>query len=187
MNNLIIFAHPNLTGSTANSKIIENLKASKLDFKIRHLDSLYDSYKIDISAEQQELTNADNIIFQFPFYWYSCPASLKNWIDQVLTFNFAYGPEGDKLKGKNLILSFTVGGPAESYTPLGYNHFSVPDLVKPFEQTAYLCQMNYLPPIFTHRMIYIPGVYNIKEEVEERASLHAEKLITLLRSLAINA
>lgn len=187
MNNLIIFAHPNLTTSTANSKIIENLKASNLNFKIRHLDTLYDSYKIDVNKEQLELSNADNIILQFPFYWYSCPASLKNWIDQVLTFNFAYGPEGDKLKGKNLILSFTIGGPAESYTPLGYNHFPVSDLIKPFEQTAYLCQMNYLPPIFTHRMIYIPGVYNTKEEVEERANLHAQKLITLLRDLGINA
>jgi hypothetical protein len=47
--------------------------------------------------------------------------------------------------------------------------------------------MNYLPPIFTHRMIYIPGIYNIKEDVEERANLHAQKLIALLKSLDINA
>lgn len=177
MNTLIILAHPDLDSSVANKEIIRVLKDSGEPISFRYLDSIYSNYIVDIAAEQQALLDADMVVLQFPFYWYSSPASLKNWIDKVLTFNFAYGPEGDKLKGKNLLISTTIGGPDESYTPLGYNHFSVTDLLRPFEQTAYLTGMNYLPPIFTHRCIYIPGVYNVKEEVEERARNHAFQLL----------
>jgi hypothetical protein len=36
--------------------------------------------------------------------------------------------------------------------------------------------MNFLNPIVSHGMIYIPNVYNIKEEVEQRAKEHADRL-----------
>lgn len=184
MQTLVILAHPNLTSSVANKLIINHLQDSEQNVTIRHLDALYNDYNVDVEAEQQALLAADTIIFQFPFYWYSAPASLKNWIDKVLSFNFAYGPQGDKLKGKNLLISTTVGGPEESYQPLGYNHFKVIDLLLPFEQTAYLTGMNYLEPIYTHRCVYIPGVYNVKEEVEARANEHAARVIECLRKLA---
>lgn len=184
MKTLVILAHPNLSSSVANSVIVEEYKKHANDITIRHLDSLYNDYNIDVAAEQQALLAADTIVLQFPFYWYSAPASLKNWIDKVFTFNFAYGPEGDKLKGKNLIISTTVGGPKEAYNPLGYNHFQVRDLLLPFEQTAYLAGLKYHDPIFTHSCVYIPGVYNVKEEVEQRARNHAARVLETLEQLA---
>lgn len=184
MKTLVILAHPNLDSSVANSVIVEEYKKHADNITIRHLDSLYHDYNINVEAEQQALLAADTIVLQFPFYWYSAPASLKNWIDKVFTFNFAYGPEGDKLKGKNLIISTTVGGPKEAYNPLGYNHFQVRDLLLPFEQTAYLAGLNYQDPIFTHSCVYIPGVYNVKEEVEQRARNHAARVLTTLEQLA---
>lgn len=184
MQTLIIVSHPNLASSVANNTIIEQFKKSNHLITFRHLDSLYHDYCIDVAAEQAALLEADNIIFQFPFYWYSAPAMLKNWLDKVLTFNFAYGPDGDKLKGKNLLISTTIGGPQDSYQPLGYNHFNVAELLRPFEQTAYLTGMNYLSPIFTHGCVYIPGVYNTKEDVEERARGHAGRVLALLAELA---
>lgn len=184
MRTLVIVSHPNLDSSVANNVIIDHLKKSSSLIKIRHLDSLYLDYKIDVIAEQAELLLADTIVFQFPFYWYSSPAMLKHWLDQVLTFNFAYGPQGDKLKGKNLLISTTIGGPQSSYQPLGYNHFQVTELLRPFEQTAYLTGMNYLSPIFTHGCVYIPGVYNTKEEVEESAHTHAKRVLEFLAELS---
>jgi hypothetical protein len=111
------------------------------------------------------------------------PAILKVWFDEVFCFNFAFGPEGDKLKGKNFLLSFTIGGPADAYTPLGYNHFRVEEFTKPMEQTAYLAQMNYLAPVYEHGMVYIPGVYNTKEAVEERALQQTTQIIEILDDL----
>jgi len=48
------------------------------------------------------LLEHDRIVLQFPMYWYSMPPLLKKWLDDVLTYNFAYGSKGDKLKGKDL-------------------------------------------------------------------------------------
>ena len=41
---------------------------------------------------------------------------------------------------------------------------------------ANLTRMKYNTPIVSHNMIYVPGVYNKKEEVEQRAREHAERL-----------
>lgn len=180
---VVISGHPNLETSYTNKVILEQLQQEVEGVQIRRLDTLYPDYKIDVEAEQHALLNADVVILQFPFYWYSVPALLKKWIDDVFSFNFAYGPEGDKLKNKALFLSFTVGGPEEAYTPKGYNHFRIEELVKPLEQTAYLADMSYQAPCYSHRMVYIPGVYNTQEEVESRAQEHAERLIQRVNQL----
>ncbi|MCG8701296.1 MAG: NAD(P)H-dependent oxidoreductase [Bacteroidales bacterium] len=180
---LMILAHPEIENSIANKRISERLKAKVENFEVRDIFSLYPNYKIDVEAEQKALLNADTIIFQYPFYWFNMPAILKVWFDEVFDFNFAYGPKGDKLKGKNFLLSFTIGGPADAYTPLGYNHFKVPEFLKPMEQTAYLAQMNYLNPIYEHGMVYIPNVYNTKEAVEEKSDNQINRLLDVISSL----
>lgn len=183
MKTVLILAHPNLDESVANKRIAEQLAIKVENVEVRDIMALYPDYKIDAKTEQVALIEADTIIFQYPFWWYNMPAILKQWFDDVFAFNFAFGPEGDKLKGKNFLLSFTVGGPAESYSPLGYNHYRVADFTRPMEQTAYLAQMNYLDPIYQHGMIYIPGVYNTKEAVEERADKQVQNLVDMITGL----
>lgn len=182
-NVLVISGHPNLASSNTNSLILRTVEQEVANVEIRRLDTLYPDFNIDIEAEQQALLNADVVVLQFPFYWYSVPALLKKWIDEVLAYNFAYGSKGDKLKGKDLVLSFTVGGPAESYSPLGYNHFSIETLIAPLQQTAYLTQMRFHQPVYTHGMVYIPDVYNTLEEVEARAASHATRLIAAIKAI----
>lgn len=157
---LVISGHPDLSHSYTNRVILGELEEAVDHVRVRRLDQRYPDGRIDVAAEQQALLDADILVLQFPFYWYSVPALLKKWIDEVMTFNFAYGPEGDKLKGKPLLLSLTVGGPQESYRTLGYNHFAIPELLKPLEQLAYLTGMVFEPPIWSHGMVYIPGIYN---------------------------
>ncbi|WP_086969934.1 NAD(P)H-dependent oxidoreductase [Vibrio coralliirubri] len=180
---LVISGHPNLAESYTNTLIIDTLETQMADVSIRRLDTLYPDYKIDVEAEQAALIEADVIVLQFPFYWYSAPALLKKWLDDVMTFNFAYGPEGNKLKGKDLFLSFTIGGPKESYDPLSYNHFTIEQLMFPLQQTAYLAGMNYRPPVYTHGMVYIPNVYNKLEDVQARAKQHASRLMDEVRKV----
>lgn len=157
---LVISGHPNLSESNTNKIIVESLRSHIDNIEVRQLDDLYPHYDIDVPREQQALIEADIVILQFPFYWYSVPALLKKWIDDVFCYDFAYGSRGDKLHGKDVILSFTIGGPKESYNPLGYNHFPIEQLLQPLQQTAYLSGMNFHAPIYSHGMVYIPGVYN---------------------------
>ncbi|WP_442899795.1 NAD(P)H-dependent oxidoreductase [Flammeovirga sp. MY04] len=183
MKTLVILAHPEVEKSIANNKILNDIKENIDNVEVSDIHSLYPDYKIDVEEEQQKLLAADNVIFQYPFYWYNMPGILKVWFDQVFSYNFAYGSKGDKLKGKNFLLSFTVGGPEESYSPTGYNHFKIEDFTKPMEQTAYLAQMNFLKPIYGHGMVYIPGVYNSIEAVEERAAKQSQRVIDTINGL----
>lgn len=180
---VVISGHPELQSSNANKVILQRLSESHHHVDIRRLDQLYPDYNIDVAAEQQALLEADVVVLQFPFYWYSVPALLKKWIDDTFSYNFAYGAQGDKLKGKDFILSFTIGGPEEAYAPTGYNHFRIEELMKPLEQTAYLAGMNYQPPVYSHRMVYIPDVYNTLEAVNSHAEAHAASLIEQLDNL----
>lgn len=180
---LVISGHPNLATSYTNRLILEQLEQNTAQVHVRRLDRLYPDFNIDIEREQQALLTADIVVLQFPFYWYSVPALLKKWIDEVFTFNFAYGSEGDKLKGKDLILSFTVGAPEDAYSALGYNHFSIEQMLRPLEQTAYLTQMVYRKPVYSHNMAYVPNVHHTQEAVEARAYAHAERLQQQIRTL----
>lgn len=182
-NVLVISGHPDLERSYTNTAIINAVENQLSNLEVRKLDQLYPDFNIDVTKEQAALINADIIVLQFPFYWYSVPALLKKWIDDVFSYDFAYGAKGDKLKGKEFILSFTVGGPASSYSPLGYNHFPISDLIKPLQQTAYLAGLNFHDPIYTHQMVYIPGVYNELEDVVARANDQATRLINLIKTI----
>ncbi|RZL14887.1 MAG: flavodoxin family protein, partial [Pedobacter sp.] len=88
MKTLVILSHPNLENSIANKTIIEHLKktipASQLE--VRHLESLYPDYRINIESEQAALLNSDFLIFQHPLYWYATPSILKKYLDDVMTW-----------------------------------------------------------------------------------------------------
>ena len=176
MKTLVVLAHPSLTErSVANRIIVERIRSLE-QVTIKDLYRECPSFKFDIDTEQRALVAAESIIFQFPFYWYSVPGILKEWLDQVFAYGFAYGTAGNKLKGKQFLVSTTIGGPAEAYKDGGYNNFTINELLKPLQQTANLSGMQFNAPIISHSMIYIPNVYNKKEEVEQRAREHAEKL-----------
>lgn len=181
---LVINGHPNLEQSFTNRPIIEGLQNwGEVELTVRHLTDTIQNGIFDPEPEQQALLDADVVVLQFPFYWYSVPGILKQWLDDVLLYGFAYGSTGDKLKGKDLLLSLTIGGPNQAYTPLGSNHFPIDELLKPMEQTAYLTGMKWHSPIRTHGMVFIPGVYNSQEAVEERAQDHLVRLKSALTEI----
>lgn len=143
---LILYAHPNQRQSRVNRLMAERA-ASLHGITLIDLYALYPRYKIDIDAEQQRLIDHDVVVFQFPFYWYSTPALLKEWQDLVLEYGFAYGNEGNQLQGKLCLIAVTAGGSAEAYSNGGLNGFSIRSLLAPLEQTACLCKMPFLAPL----------------------------------------
>ncbi|MEM1128963.1 MAG: NAD(P)H-dependent oxidoreductase [Pseudomonadota bacterium] len=143
------FAHPGLNSSRINSEMFERARAVE---GVTHIDlyAEFPRYHINIDGEQQRLLDHDILLLQFPFFWYSCPALVKEWIDLVLEHGFAYGEGGDKLKDKTMMLALTTGGPQDAYQPEGYQHFHLRTFLTPFEQTARLCQMHFLAPYVLH-------------------------------------
>ncbi len=67
-------------------------------------------------------------------------------MDLVLEHGFAYGTDGKALKNKRFISVITTGGAEENYA----EERNIRELLKPFEHTAKLCKMTFLPPMITY-------------------------------------
>jgi glutathione-regulated potassium-efflux system ancillary protein KefG len=151
---LILFAHPRLEKSRTNTALLHQA-AGVPGVTIHDLYEEYPNFNVDVPREQELLLGHDLIVWHHPFYWYSCPPLLKQWIDMVLAFGWAYGPGGTALKGKMIFNAITTGGASAAYQAGGRNRFTIREFLRPFEQTALLCSMIYLPPFLiqgTHRL-----------------------------------
>ncbi|MBU3024922.1 NAD(P)H-dependent oxidoreductase [Zobellia galactanivorans] len=153
-NILVLFSHPKFEKSRANVILVDKIK-DKEGVTFHDLYERYPDFNIDVDAEKALMSAHDIIIFHHPFYWYSCPPLMKQWIDVVLEFGWAYGPNGTALQSKKCLNVITTGGSRELYCSQGSNSYSVTEFLRPFEQTANLCGMQYLPPFAvmgTHRI-----------------------------------
>ena len=179
----IILAHSDYSKSIANKTVMEEVQKQYPDVQIRNIAALYPDFAIDVEAEQQNLVRSDVVLLQFPVNWYNMPAIMKQWLDKVLTFGFAYGPGGDKLKGKTVLLSITAGAMKESYTPIGHMHFRLEQFFNNVESTCYYSQMNFAEPVLGYGNIYVPGVVGDPEIVKQRAREQAGRVLDSLAKL----
>jgi len=146
---LILFAHPAIHKSRVNRAMMDAVKNLE-NVTFHDLYAAYPDLYIDVEKEKKLLLEHDLIILQHPFYWYSTPAILKEWTDLVLEFGFAYGPGGDHLVNKFWMHAISTGGPEAAYQSSGYNRYTIRQLLAPWDQTAYLCGMVFLPPFVIH-------------------------------------
>lgn len=146
---LILFAHPLYEKSHAHKEMVKHLPKSEF-ITFHDLYECYPDFNIDIKKEQDLLKEHTVIVWQHPMYWYSAPPILKQWIDLVLEYKWAYGNTGTALQGKFIFQAITTGGRKENYCDTGRDRFTIYELLDPFNQTAQVCQMHYLPPYVIH-------------------------------------
>lgn len=144
----VLAAHPRWRESRVNRQL-RDAAQSISRVQVCDLYGSYPDYDIDIAAEQAQLQRAQLVVMLHPIHWYSMPALMKLWLDEVLTYGWAYGG-GTALAGKDLWLVATTGGAEESYHPQGYNRYFFDAFLPPYEQTAALCGMRFLPPFIFH-------------------------------------
>jgi glutathione-regulated potassium-efflux system ancillary protein KefG len=165
---LVLFAHPAFQKSRINRVLAA--AAHKVEGVTFHdLYEEYPAFDLDVAREQAQLEAHDVVVFQHPFYWYSCPSLLKEWLDLVLEYGFAYGPGGTRLHGKSVLSALTTGGSEQAYAREGTNGFTIRELLAPFEQTARLCGMAWLPPFVVHDSMRMGGESVIRQRAEDYA------------------
>lgn len=113
---LVIIAHPNLKESRVNKIWYEEIKKYPESITIQDLYANYPDWQINITQEQHLVEQHKRIIFQFLLYWYSSPPMLKKWLDDVLTYGWAFTSKGNKLRGKELGLAISIGGAESDYS-----------------------------------------------------------------------
>ncbi|QIW78844.1 NAD(P)H-dependent oxidoreductase [Bacillus tequilensis] len=173
MKTLVLVVHPNIESSRMNKKWKEAVLGEP-DVTVHDLYETYRNQPIDVEFEQQQLLAHDRIVFQFPLYWYSSPPLLKQWFDEVFTFGWAHGPGGTKLNGKEWVTAMSIGSPEHSYQAGGYNLYSISELTKPFQATANLVGMTYLPSFAQYRANQISD-----QEIAESANWYVKHITNI--------
>ncbi len=171
---LILFAHPMPRKSRINRAMAAAVRGLA-DVTFHDLYEAYPDFDIDVEHEQALLREHDVIVTQHPFYWYSAPALMKEWLDLVLEYGFAYGDQGTALQGKRWLQAISTGGPEDAYQASGYNRFTIRELLAPFEQTANLCGMNYQEPFVVHGVLQMTRAQAEAEALRYRE--HIEQLL----------
>ncbi|WP_220728397.1 NAD(P)H-dependent oxidoreductase [Apilactobacillus xinyiensis] len=144
MKTLVIIAHPKYDNSMTQGFLKSCQKdIDSVDWLV--LNREYPSYNFDVIKEQERLSKYERIVFQFPLYWYSAPAILKQYEDDVLTRSFTYKTEDGVLNGKELGIVTTLGEPIYHYHD-GHNEaFTIDELMKPYHALAHKAGMKFLP------------------------------------------
>nr|WP_252354060.1 NAD(P)H-dependent oxidoreductase [Acetobacter sp. P5B1] len=151
---MLVGGHPSPATSRYQNSMIS--RAEKIGAACISLCDRVTQGKFDVAAEQQLLVDADRIILSFPFYWYSYPAIMKQWMEDVFLPGFAYAAGGDKLVGKEFIVFTTIGAPEHAYHAAGFNNYTLDELLRPIEQSIRYVGGVYLPPFAIYRSLFIP-------------------------------
>lgn len=174
---LVIAGHPDYKNSMANRAILDEFHRLVPSADIVYLDAEYPDFNIDVEREQKRLVEADTVVFEFPFWWYSAPSLMRRYFEQVLSHGFAYGSTGTALHGKKLIFSFTAGAPEAAYSPEGYQHFSMDQFIPQFRALSNLCGFDWQEPVISFGMMLLnPDDKGAAEQFYAKAKQHANKL-----------
>ena len=159
---LILFCHPALETSRANRALMEGVLGME-GVTFHDLYEEYPDFQIDIEREKDLVESHDRIVFQFPFFWYSTPALMKEWFDVVLQYGWAYGASGTALHGKKAKVVTTTGATYEAYCEAGHNRYTTDELLRPLEQTAVLCGMEWQEPLVVYNALHLDAGAMAKE------------------------
>jgi glutathione-regulated potassium-efflux system ancillary protein KefG len=147
---LLLYAHPESQDSVANRVLLQPARQLS-NVTVHDLYAHYPDFFIDIRHEQELLEQHEVVVFQHPLYTYSCPALLKEWLDRVLSRGFASGVGGDVLAGKYWRNVITTGEPQAAWRRDGLNHYTLNEVLRPFELTAAMCRMHWMSPMIIYQ------------------------------------
>jgi len=173
---LIIVAHPSIEKSVINKRWIDELKLYPEQFTIHELYKAYLDEEINVEQEQALVEAHDNLVLQFPFYWFSSPPLLKKWLDEVFTYGWAYGSKGKKLTGKQIALAISIGAKEEEYP----EPFTLANLIRPFEATINYVNANYQGTFALYGAHSEPDQVSITQQEIEQNSKDYIKFLSAL-------
>ncbi|WP_295731157.1 NAD(P)H-dependent oxidoreductase [uncultured Limosilactobacillus sp.] len=169
MKTTILLFHPHMDQSRVNKALAKAAVAA--GFEVRDMYDLYPDFRIDVAKERQILEKTDRIVFQFPVYWYSSPALVKQYEDAVFTGNWAYNG-GQALLNHEWLLAVSPGADQDAYTKDGRVHFTMPDLLHPYQATSILIKTKFMTPFIS---------YNASNMSDEELNLRAQQYVQYLQ------
>lgn len=173
MKTLVIVSHPYPDSSNSIKALEQMMKGVSDDIVVRNLESIYGNEisKFDIAAEQQAYKDADRIVFMFPIHWFNLTPMLKAYLNAVWSYGWAFGPEGDALKGKEMMVITTAGATAFTYSKEGLINSTIEEVLTPMKSSALYVGMSYAEPI-----AFYEAMNPTKEKLNEMIQSVSERL-----------
>jgi putative NADPH-quinone reductase len=137
MKTLVVVAHPDIETSVINKAWLEELRKYPELYTVHELYNVYPDWQIDVAQEQKLIEAHEKFVLQFPVFWFSSPPLLKKWLDDVLTYGWAYGSgSGYKMQNRKVALAVTAGIKEQDYSSTGRYKYSLDEILLPFEITT---------------------------------------------------
>lgn len=140
----VLFGHPKFSRSVMNKELIKVYK----DKDYVTFTDIYDTYPdfiFDKEEEHRKCEEADVIIFHFPVFLFGPPSIFKEWLDNILDFNWAFGKRY-ALRNKYFLPVLTCAGKRIAYGRLGFNRYTFKEMLTPIYMVANLCSMRSVLP-----------------------------------------
>ena len=170
---------PQLEQSRVNRRLLTPPRAAGAAtgrVEVRDLYALYPDYLIDVAAEQAALAGRRLVVWQHPIHWYSHAAADEAVGRRGARLRLGLRPRRHtRCAARTCGWSRRTGGAEDSYRPDSYNRYFFDAFLPPYEQTAALCGMRFLPPLVLH------GAHRAQRAPRSRAhaDVYAQRLAEL--------
>jgi len=148
-------------------------------------ETLKDHYEIletviedgyDAAEEYEKFKKADIVVYQYPVFWFSCPAIVKKYIDDVYGYDLFFGHSdgpygtGGLMAGKKLMLSTTWNAPLTVFDNPDslFEGLSFDQALVSMKVTHKYCGFEILPHFHAHNIVQAPNF----EEDSKRFAAH---------------
>ena len=152
MHTTVLLFHPNLAASRVNARLAQAARGAEAATTPSRSATCTPSTRTSTSTSRPSRPPArppTGSSCSSPMYWYSSPALLKQWQDDVLTYGWAYGSTGKALHGKEIALAVSPGAPASSYDHSGDAHYELHELLRPFQAMSNMVGTRFVTPFIT--------------------------------------
>lgn len=148
MKTLVVVSHPYPEQSNA-IKALQQTAENTPDITVRNLETLYgdDLNGFDVAAEQKAHEDADRIVYMFPIHWFNLTPMLKAYLNQVWSYGWAFGPNGNALRNKEMQIVVTAGASKHTYSAEGLVRSSMDEVLTPMKASAHYVGMEYAAPL----------------------------------------
>ena len=175
---VVIVDHPSFDRSNAHRRFVEEMRKYPDDILIHNLQSAYPTGTIDVANEHCLIDNNGSIVFEFPIYWFTCPPKTKEWLDKVLTHDWAF-KDGHHLKGRKIGLCVTCGSEEEAYTAQGRHHRSIEEYLASMQRTFEMCDADYVGTFALY------GINDAKKVDAEAIGQKAREYVDWIKSFQV--
>jgi glutathione-regulated potassium-efflux system ancillary protein KefF len=148
MKTLLIISHPYPEQSQVIHALQQTAEALP-NVTVRNLETIYgdNTTAFDIAAEQQAHQGVGRVVYLFPIHWFNLTPMLKAYLNQVWSYGWAFGPQGEALRGKQMQVVVSAGATAHTYSETGLIQSTVQEVLTPMKACALYVGMSYAEPL----------------------------------------